>query len=49
MLGSPKYHILFMGLLLLACLGLFLAVPGVMEAYATRFWDAALWVGGCFS
>lgn len=42
-------HLLLVATLALVGFGVFTLYPGAAEAFAERFWDAALWVGGCFS
>ena len=42
-------HLLFIALVLIACLAVILTFPESLEAFGAKFWDAALWVGGCFS
>ncbi|WP_343561188.1 hypothetical protein [Kiloniella sp. b19] len=49
MLGIPKHHALCLSLLLALCVTVLTVVPGAMDAYAGKFWDAAVWVAGCFS
>ncbi|WP_179188641.1 hypothetical protein [Kiloniella majae] len=42
-------HLLVILIILVVCLTTILIFPGSLEAFGAKFWDAALWIGSCFS
>ncbi|MEH6629326.1 MAG: hypothetical protein V7776_00780 [Halopseudomonas aestusnigri] len=42
-------HLLVILSAMVICLAVILVFPESLEAFGAKFWDAALWVGGCFS
>ncbi|WP_179188207.1 hypothetical protein [Kiloniella majae] len=42
-------HLLAILIILVVCLTTILIFPGSLEAFGAKFWDAALWIGSCFS
>ncbi|WP_156176772.1 hypothetical protein [Kiloniella spongiae] len=42
-------HLLVILIILVVCLAAILFFPGSIEAFGAKFWDAALWIGSCFS
>ncbi|MFD2204995.1 hypothetical protein [Kiloniella antarctica] len=42
-------HLLVVVGLTLICFTTLLFFPELLDAFGKKFWDAALWVGGCFS
>ncbi len=46
---SVMKHLLVILIILVVCLMTILVFPGSLEAFGAKFWDAALWIGSCFS
>ena len=47
---SPvKRHLLILLTIIIFCLLIIVGFPGSIEGFVGKFWDTALWIGGCFS
>ncbi len=48
-MSSVKQHLLILLTIIIFCLLIIAVFPGSIEAFGAKFWDTALWIGGCFS